>query len=189
MDDISETLAAKSDQLNAADLVGGGVTVTIEAVKVNKGSDQPVSINIGQGMQPYKPCKTMRRLLAAIWGTSSVNWVGHSMTLFCDMEVMWAGQKAGGIRISHVTGISANRDIPLRSSKHKVTTYTITPLVIRLPEYTDESIQSHSNDWAESFKKGESTPDSLIASISKKFTLSELQKSRINKLIKGAQNG
>ena len=144
MDDITETLAAKSDQLNAADLVGGGVNVTIQAVKVNKGSDQPVSIDIGQGMQPYKPCKTMRRLLAAIWGTSSVNWVGHSMTLYCDMEVMWAGQKAGGIRISHVTGISANRDIPLRSSKHKVTTYTISPLVIKLPEYSDESISINS---------------------------------------------
>ncbi len=182
MDDITATLVAKSDQLNSADLVGGGVTVTIKSVNVSKGSDQPVSIEIGDGMQPYKPCKTMRRLLAVIWGTSSINWVGNSMTLYCDMEVMWAGQKAGGIRISHVTGIAAAREIPLRSSKHKVTTYTIRPLIIALPAYADAEIESRKAEWAESFKIGESTPEKLINSMIKKFKLTDNQKLTINNL-------
>ncbi len=182
MDDISETLIAKSDQLNAADLVGGGITVKIESVIVNKGQDQPVSISIGNGMQPYNPCKTMRRLLAAIWGTSSAAWVGNSMTLYCDMDVMWAGQKAGGIRISHVTGIASAREIPLRSSKHKVTTYTIQPLVIALENYSDDDIKKHKDDWVELFKTGKSTPEKLINSISQKFIVTDEQKNTISNL-------
>ncbi|MFK5950909.1 MAG: hypothetical protein QM500_19325 [Methylococcales bacterium] len=183
MDDITKTLAAKSDQLNAADLVGGGINVKIESVTVSSGSDQPVIIKIGEGMQPYKPCKTMRRLLAAIWGTSSVNWIGQSMTLYCDMDVMWAGQKAGGIRISHVTGIAAKRDIPLRSSKHKVTTYTIQPLVIELPAYNDSDIEANKVSWIGFFENEESTPDKLINSICKKFTITEDQKTTIRNLV------
>jgi len=168
MDDISETLIAKSDQLNAADLVGGGLTVKVLAITVNKGADQPVIISIGEGRQPYKPCKTMRRLLAIVWGTYSVNWVGQSMTLYCDMEVMWGGVPTGGIRVSHVTGIAAKREIPLRSSKHKVTTYTIQPLAIELPLYLDSDIEANKANWIELFK-AELTPAKLIESMSKKF--------------------
>ena len=68
--DITETLKANSDQINASDLIGAPATLTIKSVTVNK-SDQPVSIS-GEGEdRPYKPCLTSRRVLAKAWGVDS----------------------------------------------------------------------------------------------------------------------
>lgn len=66
MMDISDTIIARSDQLNAADLIGGPVTVTI--TKVSKGDgEQPVSISYdGDKGKPFKPCKSVRRLLVGM---------------------------------------------------------------------------------------------------------------------------
>lgn len=175
MDDISPTLLAKSDQLNAADLVGGSITVKIIDVKVSPMIDQPVSINIGDDFQPYKPCKTMRRLLANLWGTSSKEWIGQSVTLFCDPEVMWAGQKAGGIRVSHATGIATKREIPLRSSKHKVTTYTILPLRVDKPYYSDDDFNKNKASWKKAIDEDKTTSKRIIEKISDKFKLTSEQ--------------
>jgi len=87
---LLETIKAKSDQLNACDLVGGPITVTVQKVSKLAG-EQPVSIEIGEGRQPFKPCKSMRRVLIACWGTE--RWVGRSMTLCCDTDVKFGGQK------------------------------------------------------------------------------------------------
>ena len=116
-DDISATIVAKSDQLNACDLLGGPITVKVTGVNVYKNVDQPVSIQIDGDHQPFKPCLTVRRILAKLWGPSSKEWIGQSMTLYCDESVMWAGERAGGIRVSHVTGISSKQDVVTRASK------------------------------------------------------------------------
>ena len=103
---LSDTIIAKSDQLNGDDLIAGPVTVTVRGVK--RGSDdQPVVMEIDGGHQPYKPCKSMRRVLIAAWGDDGRAWVGRSMTLYCDPEVMYGGVKVGGIRISHLSHIDA----------------------------------------------------------------------------------
>ncbi len=179
MDDITPTLAAKSDQLNAADLMGSPATVRVLGVSINNSVDQPVIIKIDGGYQPYKPCKSMRRLLAQIWGSSSKDWVGQSLTVFCDPEVTWAGQAVGGIRISHVTGLNRQCEIPLRSSKTKVITYTIHPLIIELPAYTDDALADNSEAWIKAFESGETTPDRLINVIKSKFTISSAQEKAI----------
>ena len=127
MVDISKTLVAKSDQLNAGDLIGGGVTVTVDSVEVIRGK-QPISIFLREGYQPFKPCLSMRRVIAKLWGLETNSWVGRRLTLFCDPDVRWAGERAGGIRISNMDGIKAKAQIPLRESQHRVVTYTIEPL-------------------------------------------------------------
>jgi len=178
MDDITPTLAAKSDQLNAADLMGGPMTFKVMDVKVGNG-DQPVTIKTGNGSQPYKPCKSMRRLLAQIWGPSSQDWIGHSMTVFCDSHVIWAGQAVGGIRVSHVTGLDRSCEIPLRASKTKVVTYTVQPLIIELPAYSNDSIADKSTEWIALFEKGTTTPQKLINSIKTKYTINSEQEKAI----------
>jgi len=66
--DITQTTQAKSDQLNAVDLVGAPKTITVTKVSLVEG-DQPVTINYrGDEGKPYKPCKGMRRALVAAWG-------------------------------------------------------------------------------------------------------------------------
>lgn len=179
MDDISKTIVAKSDQLNACDLLGGPITVTVESVNVVKSADQPVSIRIGGDRQPFKPCLSVRRILAKIWGVDSSEWIGRSMTLYCDESVVWAGEAAGGIRISHASHIDGQQRVTTRASKHKVMQYIVEPLVISLPAYTDEGISKNADNWKRSFYSGDSTPQRLIASIKRQYTLTSEQEKKI----------
>lgn len=148
--DITETLQANSDQLNAVDLIASPITVKILDVSVNKKSDQPVSIKIDGGLQPYKPCKSMRRLLAKVWGTDSKDWINKSMTLFCDMNVIWAGQAVGGIRISHLSGLSEKTEIPLRASRTKTVVYTIYPIKGKNDSSKEKSFIEQLQEWISS---------------------------------------
>lgn len=124
---LLKTIEAKSDQLNAVDLIGGAIVVTVRSVKQGP-ADQPVSIEIGDGRQPYKPCKSMRRLLVACWGKNASEWIGKRMTLFCDPTVKWAGEKVGGIRISHVSHIDKEREIPMLETRGKSRLWIVKPL-------------------------------------------------------------
>jgi hypothetical protein len=61
--DLSKTIAPRSDQLNADDLIGGPRTITITGVKL-VAEDQPVAISFDNDEgKPWKPCKSMRRVL------------------------------------------------------------------------------------------------------------------------------
>ncbi len=182
--DISKTLQAKSDQLNACDLFGGPITVKVKKVNIAD-SDQPVSIYLDGDRQPFKPCLSMRRILAKLWGKESESWTGKSMSLYCDDSVKWAGERAGGIRISHMQGLPSPQDVTVRASKHTVVTYTILPLVIDLPAYADEDININKDNWRTFFAEGKK-PDDLINSIQQKFTLTEKQISSIKQLAEAA---
>jgi hypothetical protein len=128
MIDISDTLQAKSDQLNADDIVGGPITVTISDVNKVQ-TDQPLSIKYtGYQGQPFKPCKTVRRILAAVWGSDASKWIGQSMTLYNDPTVLWAGKPVGGIRVSHVTGIDQPMVLKLSETRGKKADYKVEPL-------------------------------------------------------------
>ncbi len=123
------TITAKSDQLNAVDLVGGPITVEIQSVKETGDKQQPVAIAIGGGRQPFKPNLTMRRVLVACWGTES--WVGRSMTLYNEPSVQWGGEAVGGVQISHLSHMDTpSKEIQLNKSKHQKYTYTIYRLEI-----------------------------------------------------------
>jgi len=124
--DVTHTLAAKSDQLNADDLVGGPVVVKIMGVNIVNG-DQPVVIQIATAdrkLQPWKPCLTMRRLLTKMWGKNATKWVGNFVKLYSDPEVKWAGKKTGGIRIAAAT-VSEPIEISLAVSKGKKQLYKV----------------------------------------------------------------
>lgn len=115
-DDITPLIQAKSDQLNADDLVSGPISVRIEAVEVRAG-EQPVTVHISGGHKPWRPCKTTMRVLAALWSPKPSEWVGKSVRLFRDPSVTWAGAEVGGIRISGMSDISGPKVISLAKSK------------------------------------------------------------------------
>lgn len=128
MVDLKPTILAKSDQLNADDLMGGPITVKITAVKQGN-KEQPITINYeGDNNRPYKPCLSMRRLLVAIWGDDGSKYVGKRMTLYRDPKVTWAGEEIGGIRISHIEGITQDQRIALQVTKGKKAPYIVKPL-------------------------------------------------------------
>jgi hypothetical protein len=116
-DDITPFIVAKSDQLNADDLVGGPITVRIEAFHITGGPEQPVTLKISGDHKPWKPCKTTMRVLAFLWGTSAQAWVGRTVRLFRDPEVKWAGVEVGGIRISGMSDIKGPQNVTLATSK------------------------------------------------------------------------
>lgn len=125
--DLTDTIKPKSDQLNADDLLTGPITVTIR--DVTRGSvDQPVSISI-DGLMPFKPCKTMRRVLVTAWGVNGKDWVGRKATLYCDPTVKWGGVALGGIRISHLSHIAGPMNMMLTQSRGKRAEVVINPIV------------------------------------------------------------
>ena len=126
--DLSNTIKPKSDQLNADDLLTGPITVTITDVKGGT-VEQPVHIYI-EGQQPYKPCKGMRRVLINAWGINGKEWVGKSMTLFCNPLVKWAGVALGGIEISHLTDITKPSVMMLTKARGRKAEFTVQPLII-----------------------------------------------------------
>jgi len=134
MMDISDTIIAKSDQLNAADLIGSPITVTI--TKVSKGDgDQPVSISYdGDKGKPFKPCKSVRRLLVGMWGKDATKYVGRRLTLYFDPRVTWAGKEEGGVRVSHASHIDGEFKMALRASKAKTVMTTVKPLSSDAPK-------------------------------------------------------
>lgn len=122
--DVSGLIKAKSDQVNADDLIGGPITVRIEAVKIT-GGEQPVTIRISGGHMPVRPSKTMLRILAAAWGTNAAEWVGRWMTLHRDETVKWAGEAVGGIRPIALSHIDKPMTLSLATSKGKKSTHKI----------------------------------------------------------------
>lgn len=135
MIDMLKTVTPKSDQLNADDLIGGQ-TLTVKINKVTiTGGDQPVSIHFdGDNGKPYKPGKSMRRVLVSAWGSDANKYIGRSMTLYCDPTVTFGGSKVGGIRISHMSDIDSEFTMALTAAKAIRKPYTVKPLLIETDE-------------------------------------------------------
>ena len=124
--DLRATIIPKSDQLNSEQLLTGAITVTVTGVTVSDSAEQPVSIHYeGEAGRPYKPCKTMRRVLILAWGQDGSTWAGKSMTIYNDQTVTFGREKVGGIRISHLSDIGRDISVSLTVTKGKKTLHTI----------------------------------------------------------------
>lgn len=132
--DMSGTIAPKSEQINADDFLSGPRTVTIRDVKGNDGNaEQPVNVFIDGNNKPYRPCKQMRRVMVAIWGSDAREYVGRSMTLYRDPEVTWGGMKVGGIRISHMSHMDREVTLALTVTQKQRKPYRVDPLQAEPP--------------------------------------------------------
>lgn len=133
MIDLRGTIKPKSDQLNADDLIGGPITIRITGVTVGEG-EQPVAISYeGDGGKPYKPGKSMRRVLVNLWGPDGAVYMGRSLTLYRDEEVVFGGVAVGGIRISHMSHLQREMTMALTATKAKRKPFTVRPLAIEKP--------------------------------------------------------
>jgi len=125
--DMSRFIEAKSDQIGADDLIGGPRTFTVRGVTANEG-EQPVNVWLEGEERVFRPCKTIRRVMVAMWGADANQYVGRSMTLFRDAEVQFGGMKVGGLRISHMSHIDGARDVVVMKAKGKKAGMKILPL-------------------------------------------------------------
>ena len=118
--DISQALVAKSDQLNASDLTGSPVVATIKAVRKGDAA-KPVIVELeGMDGRHWKPSKGMLRVIAHAWGTESDKWIGRLVKLANNPEVIYAGEKVGGVEVIAMSHIDAAFTIPVRISQKKV---------------------------------------------------------------------
>lgn len=124
--DITETLAPASDQLDAVDLTAPRTFTVGEVTKGN--AEQPVNVRLVEFPRVWRPGKSMRRVLAKVWGTDASKWAGRKVTLYCDETVKFAGEAVGGVRISHMSGIAKPVKVPLIISRGKNQMWTVQPL-------------------------------------------------------------
>lgn len=133
-EDLSPAIVAKSDQLNSDDLISGPITIRITGVTVKPG-EQPVSIHYeGDNGKPYKPGKSMCRVLAQLWGTDGKRFVGRSLTLYRDPTITFGKLAVGGIRISHMSDIDGQANLALTASKGKKAAFVVKPLTVEAPK-------------------------------------------------------
>lgn len=139
MTDLSTTIEPKSDQLNSDDLISGPITIRITKVSANPSSaEQPISVYFeGDQGKPYKPCKSMRRVLVNTWGSDGSRYVGRSMMLYRDPSVRFGGLEVGGTRISHMSDIEKPITMALTASRANRKPFTVQPLVVATSQPVD----------------------------------------------------
>lgn len=126
--DLTATTAPKSDQQNFDDYISGPKTVTITEVKQGT-TEQPVEIHLAEFPgRPYKPSKSMRRVLVAAWGPDSTIYATRRMTLAGDPTVKFGGSTVGGIKISHLSNIGERLHVNLTITRGKRAPHTVEPL-------------------------------------------------------------
>lgn len=123
---LRSTIVPKSDQLNAEQLLAGPMTVTVTDVRVGSTDEQPIAVHYkGEAGRPFKPCKTMRKVLVLGWGPDGREWIGRTMTLFNDPAVKWGGAEVGGVRISHMSDIPQDIHVQLTATRGKKAPFAI----------------------------------------------------------------
>ena len=126
--DLTASIEPRSDQLNAEDLLTGPRTFTIENVTAGN-AEQPVNVHLVEFPgRPFKPSKTVRRIMVAAWGKDSAAYTGKRMTLYRDPSVKFGGMDVGGIRVSHLSGISKRLVLALTVTRGKRAPYVVEPL-------------------------------------------------------------
>jgi hypothetical protein len=126
--DITRTVEPKSDQLNYDDVATTPLTITVTEVKAG-GPEQPVELhNAEYPGRPYKPGKSMRRVLIAAWGTEASAYVGRRITLYGDPTIKFGKDAVGGIRIRALSHITEPLTVALTVTRGKRAPFTVQPL-------------------------------------------------------------
>jgi hypothetical protein len=161
--DLRSTIIPRSDQLNSEQLLAGPMILTVSDVTAGGGEDQPVSIfyDADPG-RPYKPCKTMRKVLILAWGPDGTQWIGKSMELYCEPSVKFGGEVVGGIRISRLSDIPKDIKVALTATKGRKAMHEIRPLVAS-PELTAALAAITAATGRESLQKAKALAERLTA--------------------------
>lgn len=188
-DAFAGTTQAKSNQINAVDLLGGPLVCKITAITQGESPEQPISIHVDSHPQPWKPSKTSRRVLLACWPDSEPSeWVGRYIVLYNDPTVKWAGKAEGGIRTSHMSHIDGRKTIMVNETRGKKCPQIVDPYrpadapepAKELPYYPEEKFAENLPKWLDLIAAGKTSIDHLVAKIGKEYRLTTGQKSRLS---------
>lgn len=177
--DMLAVTQPKSDQINADDLIGGPIDITIREVRISRGQEQPISVYFEGSDKAFRPCKTMARAMVEMWGPDASKYLGKSLRLYRDPKVRFGKDEVGGIRISHASHIEEPKKLMLTATRGQRRPHLIQPLVAEVrqmpnaaAEWTDKFIakvaQAPDADALNSFVAGQiarldKLPDDLRA--------------------------
>src|SRR3990167_3977980 len=133
MVDLTNMGLPKVDQLTADDLIGGPVTITVKRFREGNDQQELIIDFEGDNGKPYKPCKSMIKMIKHVWGVKAFNFAGRKLTLYRDSEVKFGGLEVGGIRISHMSNITSEVTHALTASKANKKPFTVQPLIAAAP--------------------------------------------------------
>jgi len=126
--DLTASIAPRSDQLNADDLISGPVTVTVQEV-VAGSAEQPVDVRLVEFPgRAYRPSKSMRRVMVIAWGAEASAYTGRRLTLYRNPEITFGKDKVGGIEISHLSDIPKPLTVALTATRGRRKAFTVQPL-------------------------------------------------------------
>lgn len=126
--DITRSVEPKSDQQNFDDYISGPKTVTVKEVKAGT-AEQPVEVHLVEFPgRPYKPSKSMRRVLVACWGPDASLYAGRQMRLYGDPTVKFGKEVVGGIRIAALSHLEKPVTVSLTVSRGKRAPFVVAPL-------------------------------------------------------------
>jgi len=138
-------------------LTGVPRTFTIAEVRKGPSAEQPVEIAMDEFERPWRPAKSMRRILVAAWGADASQYVGKRVSLFGDPTVKWAGQAVGGIRVKALSHIDGPLTVALTVTRGKRAPFVVEPLK-GAPVDTVAA-----DEWLEAIKEASTMPQLLAA--------------------------
>ena len=175
--DISLAAQAKSDQLNAIDIIGE-LVITIRQVDFDRNRQQQKLWLYfdGDNGRPWKPSVGMCRMLMEGWGTESDNFMGKSVKIWNNPAVIYAGKAAGGIQIlamSHIQEGGFNKKLLINRTKSE--TLHIDLLDMARPVYPDEQFNAALPKMAAAMESGKMTLQHVISHCQKTGDLTAAQ--------------
>ncbi len=138
--DLTASIAPNSDQLDAEDLLSGPRDVTIAEVRQGPSSEQPVNIFLQEFDRPWRPAKTVRRILVAAWGPDASTYVGRRLRLYRDPDVKFGGMAVGGIRVSHLSHIDKRMQLALTATRGKRGMHVVEPMPEAAPAVVEPTV-------------------------------------------------
>jgi hypothetical protein len=125
--DLTESIAPRSDQVNADDLIAGPQTYTIREVIAGK-AESPFDFLLVETDRAYRPSKTMRRVIVNAWGPEASAYSGRRLTLYREPTIKFGGATVGGIRISHMSHIDGRVEVQAQVTRGKREKFVVQPL-------------------------------------------------------------
>jgi hypothetical protein len=124
---LTESIAPRSDQVNADDLIAGPITYTVREVIQGK-AEQPFDFLLVETDRAYRPSKTMRRVIVNAWGPEAANYAGRRLTLYREPSITFGREVVGGIRISHMSHIDGPQKVKVQVTRGKREEFTVLPI-------------------------------------------------------------
>jgi hypothetical protein len=125
--DLTESIAPRSDQVNADDLIAGPITYTVREVITGK-AESPFDFMLVETDRAYRPSKTMRRVIVNAWGAEASAYAGRRLTLYREPTIKFGGAVVGGIRISAMSHIDGPVEVMAQVTRGKREKFTVQPL-------------------------------------------------------------